>query len=392
MGKLTATGVKAIKSPGRYGDGAGLFLLVGPSGSASWVLRAQKAGTRRDIGLGSLAKVSLAIARTKAIEARCQIEAGLNPVTERKKARGIPTFRQAATLVHAEQSKAWRNGKHHAQWIKTLETYAFPTIGELPVSVVDAPAVRDLLAHIWLSKNETARRVRQRVGAVVDWAVGKGYREASLPMAVINRSLPKATVRAGHHAALAFTDVPSFMLRLREKETWGRLALEAAILTAGRSGEIRGAVWSEVDLDAALWTIPAARMKAGKPHVVPLAPAAKAVFQRAWHLRTGDGALVFQGTKRGKPLSDMTLLKVLRDMDAGCTVHGFRSSFRDWVSEQTNFPGEIAEAALAHAIENKTEAAYRRGNLLEKRRGMMSAWADYCGSGRGKVVQLAMAQ
>ncbi|MCJ8158546.1 phage integrase central domain-containing protein [Sphingomonas sp. LaA6.9] len=391
MGKLTATAIKAAKKPGRYGDGDGLFLVVNKSGAASWVVRAQKAGKRRDIGLGSAKKVSLARARQLAESARTQIEAGLDPVAERKKAEGIPTFRQAAALVHAEHKKAWRNSKHGAQWLSTLETYAFPTVGDLPVNAVDGPAVRDLLAAIWLEKNETARRVRQRIGAIVDWAVGKGYRDAALPMAVINRALPKVTSKGGHHAALPYSELPAFIVRLHERETWGRLALEAAILTAARSGEIRGATWAEVDLEAGLWTVPPERMKAGKPHVVPLSPAAKRVFERAAALNTVRAKFIFEGAKPDKPMSDMTLMKVLRDMGESCTAHGFRSTFRDWVSEQTNFPGAIAEPALAHAIENKTEAAYRRGNLLEKRRGMMNAWSDYCDGGRGKVVRLATA-
>jgi integrase len=383
VGKLTATGVRALKSAGSYGDGDGLFLIVSATGSASWMVRAQKAGKRRDIGLGSAKIVTLAKARDRAAVVRSQIEAGLDPVAERKKAAGVPTFREAAALVHAEHKKAWRNGKHNAQWLQTLETYAFPTIGDLPVSVVDGPAIRDLLVTIWLTKHETATRVRQRIGSVLDWAYAKGYRAAEAPMRSISIGLPRVTAKGGHHAALSYVALPAFMVRLRDKESSGRRALDAAILTAARSGEIRGATWGEVDLDAGLWTIPGTRMKRDKEHVVPLSPAALRVFRRALALRAGNDALVFPGAKAGKPLSDMTLLKVLRDMDAACTVHGFRSAFKDWAGEVVGYPNELSEAALAHAIENKTEAAYRRGNLLDKRRGMMAAWGDYCDGRRG---------
>ena len=391
MGKLSATGIRALKEPGRYGDGDGLFLLVGKSGGRSWMVRVQKDGKRRDIGLGSERKVSLAKARVDAALVCSQMEAGLNPVAERKKAAGIPTFGEAAALVHAEHKSGWRNAKHGAQWLSSLEAYAFPIIGETPVNAIDGPAVRDVLAAIWLAKPETARRVRQRINGVVDWAIGKGYRTAPLPMNAINKSLPKHRASAKHHAAMPYAAIPTFLQRVRQRESMGRLALEAVILTAGRSGEVRGAVWSEIDLERALWTIPAARMKAEREHVVPLSAAALRIFRRMAELRTQGSDLVFPGTVRGKPLSDMTLAKVLRDMSLDCTPHGFRSGFRDWVSEETTFDGTVAEAALAHTIENKVEAAYRRGNLLEKRRALMAAWGDYCDGASGKVVRLATA-
>ncbi len=391
MGKLSATGIRALKEPGRYGDGDGLFLLVGKSGGRSWMVRVQKDGKRRDIGLGSERKVSLAKARVDAALVCSQMEAGLNPVAERKKAAGIPTFREAAALVHAEHKSGWRNAKHGAQWLSSLETYAFPIIGETPVDAIDGPAVRDVLAAIWLAKPETARRVRQRINGIVDWAVGKGYRPAPLPMNAINKSLPKHRATATHHAAMPYADIPTFLQRVRERESMGRLALEAVILTAARSGEVRGAVWSELDMERALWTVPAARMKAKRDHVVPLSAGALRLFRRMAELRTQGSDLVFPGTVRGKPLSDMTLTKVLRDMSLDCTAHGFRSGFRDWVSEETTFDGTVAEAALAHTIENKVEAAYRRGNLLEKRRALMAAWGDYCDGASGKVVRLATA-
>lgn len=391
MGKLTATAVKAKKAAGRYGDGDGLFLLVGPTGSKSWVVRVQKSGKRRDIGLGGASKVPLTLARERAATVRSQVEAGIDPVAERRKSAGVPTFREAAALVHAEQKKGWRNGKHREQWLASLTAHAFPSIGDTSVAELDGPAVRDVLASIWLTKPETARRVRQRIVAIADWAVAKGYRSAPLAMAAIDKSLPRQKRRPEHHAALPFAELPAFMAKLREREAISRLALEALILTAARSGEIRGATWAEVDLDAALWTIPAERMKAGREHVVPLSPAAVAVFQKAakWGAKADPAALVFPGAKRGKSLSDMALTKLLRDMKAEAVPHGFRSTFKDWASETTGFANELSEAALAHAISNKVEAAYRRGNLLEKRRVMMGAWADHCAGVSAKVVRMA---
>lgn len=381
MARLSATAVKAAKTPGRYGDGHGLHLLVGPTGARSWVCRVQKDGKRRDFGLGSAKKVTLAQARERAAKVRAQIESGIDPVSERRKEAGIPTFREAAALVFAENRKSWGNAKHRAQWLSTLTAYAFPHFGDVAVSEVDGPHVRDALIAIWLEKPETARRVRQRIVTVIDWAVAKGYRSLPLPIAAINRSLPKAKAKPAHHSALAYAQVPGFVTRLRERESVGRLAFEALILTATRSGEIRGALWSEIDLDARLWTIPAARMKAGRDHVIPLPGAVIDVFARASQFREARNDLVFPGARSGKQLSDMTLTKICRDMGIDAVPHGFRSSFRDWVAEETDFDGAIAEMALAHAIPGKVEAAYRRGNLLEKRRRLMEAWAKYCCGG-----------
>lgn len=392
MGKLTATAVRAASAPGRYGDGDGLFLLVGRTGAKSWMVRVQKDGKRRDIGLGSSAKVPLKLARDRAANVREQIEAGIDPVAERRKAAGVPTFREAAAVVHAEHKGGWKNAKHRAQWLSSLESYAFPQIGDVAVSQVDAPAVRDALASIWLTKPETARRVRQRIMTVIDWAVAKGYRDGPLAMAIIDKSLPRQRVKVKHHAAVPYATLPAFMAELRAKETSGRLALEAAILTAARSGEVRLATWAEIDLQAATWTIPASRMKAGREHVIPLSPQAVVLFERMKAHRRGGSDLILPGAVRGKPLSDMTLTKVLRDMEVDAVPHGFRSTFRDWVAEQTSWPAEIAEAALAHVIADKTVAAYQRGSMLEKRRDLMTAWADYCDGASGKVVRLASAQ
>ena len=378
MGRLSATAVRAAKQPGRYGDCDGLYMLIGRTGARSWVCRVQKDGKRRDIGLGSVKKVSLALARERATKVRSQVEAGIDPIMERRKEAGIPTFREAAAIVFAENKKNWGNAKHRDQWLTTLTTYAFPHFGDMAVSMVDGPHVRDALVAIWLDKPETARRLRQRIVAVIDWAIAKGYRTAPLPIAAMNKSLPKVKAKANHHSALPYAKVPGFVARLRERESVGRLAFEALILTAARSGEIRLAVWSEIDLEKKLWTIPAERMKAGREHVVPLSEAAVRVFKRAQTYREARSELVFPGARAGKPMSDMTLTKICRDMEIPAVPHGFRSSFRDWVAEETEFDGAIAEMALAHTIENKVEAAYRRGNLLEKRRGLMDAWVLYC--------------
>ena len=392
MGKLTATAVTAaLKKPGRHGDGDGLFLQVTQAGTGSWVLRVQKGGKRRDIGLGSAKKVTLSLARDRADEARKQIETGLDPVKERKKAAGIPTFREAAVLVHGEHKKTWANGKHQDQWIKTLETYAYPAVGDLLVSAVDAPAVRDLLAPIWNDKQETAKRVLQRVCTVLDWATAKAYRPTEISRRSILKGLPPQRRKAAHFAAMPYADVPAFVERLQEKETWSRLALEAAILTAARSGEIRGATWDEIDLEKGLWSIPASRMKAKRPHVVPLSKPAVRVFRRAAELRVAGSKYIFQGGRPHKAMSDMTLTKLLRDLNLDVTAHGFRSSFRDWVSEKSHFSGELAEAALAHAVKDKTEAAYRRGDLLEKRHKLMDAWGAYCAGDNATVLKLVAA-
>jgi integrase len=379
VGKLTAGRLKSLTEPGRYSDGDGLFLVIKPSGGRSWVLRAQCGSKRRDIGLGSLKSVNLKDAREAAYQIRRQIAQGFDPVLERKRERqAIPNFREAAKTVHREHKASWKNGKHQNQWLSTLEKYAFPKLGDRLVSDIGAPEIRDVLAPIWLSKPETARRVRQRIGTVLDWACVKGFRETEAPLRALSKGLPRQPKKDAHFAAMGYADVPRFLARLRERESIGRLALEALILTAARSGEIRFALWSEVDLETALWSIPAERMKMGRPHVVPLSPQVIGVFERAEKFRAPGIDLIFPGQKSKKPMSDMTLLKILRDMNAGVTVHGFRSAFRDWVADQTNYPGEVAEAALAHAIPNKVEAAYRRTDFLAKRRDLMRDWADYC--------------
>lgn len=380
MGMLSATGVKAATRPGRLGDGDGLFLVVGRSGSKSWMVRVQKHGRRRDIGLGSASKVSLAQARERARQVRAWVEDGLDPLFERRKAAGIPTFKEATKKVLALHQKTWRNEKHEAQWLRTLEVYAWPALGDIRVSEITGPMVRNVLAEIWLTKPETARRVRQRIGAVLDWSYASGYRDAEAPMRSISKGLPRQPKKEGHFAAMPYAEVAAFMKRLRERESFSRLALQFAILTAARSGEVRMAEWDEIDFEHQLWTIPAERMKAKREHVVPLSKPALRILQRCKELRLRNEPLIFPGSRSKQPMSDMTLTKLLREMEVPYTAHGFRSSFRDWASEETEVQGEVAEAALAHMVRDKTEAAYRRGNLLEKRRHLMAGWGCYCGS------------
>jgi integrase len=390
MGKLNPIQVKTITAPGRYMDGDGLMLEVKPSGSKSWVVRLQAGGKRRDYGLGSCKDIGLSEARDLARDYRRKLRVGVDPIASRQTVNDTPSFAEAAAMVHEEHKRGWRNGKHGAQWLATLKNYAFPAIGQLPVDAVTTGQVRDLLANIWLTKPETARRVRQRIGTVLDYAHGKGWREPFV-MSAVNKALPKQPRKSGRFEALPYSELPAFLSKLRERTSMGRLALEALILTAARSGEIRLARWSEFDFEKATWTIPAARMKAGKTHIVPLSKAAISTLRKAEALRTVESELVFPGAKRGKSLSDMTLLKILRDMKVDATVHGFRSSFRDWCAEETSVGGEVAEAALAHAIPNKVEAAYRRTDFFEKRRNLMDAWAFYCVAAQANVVRLVSA-
>lgn len=398
MAKLTAMQVRNAKEAGRYVDGQGLFLEVGKTGSRSWIVRVQVAGKRRDIGLGSAHDVTLADARTKAEEVRRALREGRDVVAEKRAAKAepvkLPTFREAAIQVHREHLPTWKNSKHADQWLATLEQHAFPRLGDIPVSDVTGPMVRDTLAEIWLVIPETARRVRQRIGAVLDWAHAKGWRETDAPLRAITKGLPKQPKKDNHFAAIPWKELPVFLERLRTNDRVGepyRLAMEFLILTAARSGEVRGARWSEVDVSRMEWRIPGERMKAGKPHTIPLSTRALAILSRMQELRTSDdsGALIFEGSRKGSPMSDMTLTMMLRRMDVDFTVHGFRSCFRDWAAEATNFSREVCEAALAHTVENRVEAAYRRGDLLEKRRKLMDAWGGFCVGVGGTVVSIS---
>lgn len=379
MGRLTPMHIRNLKEPGRYNDGDGLFLELTGQNKGNWQLRATVNGRRRDIGLGSLGLVSLKEARDAAFELRRDIQRGIDPVAERKRRKlEIPTFKVAALRVHAEQKASWKNGKHQDQWITTLENYAFPLLGSRLVNDIEGPLIREVLLPIWLDKPETARRVKQRIGVVLDWAYASGMRSTEAPMRSVSRVLPRQPKKDGHFAAMPYDAVSAFMAHLHSRVSVPRLALEFLILTAARSGEVRGAKWNEIDLSTKLWTIPASRMKVGKEHVVPLSAPAIDVLERARQFHAPCSNLLFPGRDVRRPLSDMTLLKILRYSELPYTVHGFRSAFRDWAAEQTSYPGEVAEAALAHTVANKVEAAYRRTNYLDKRREMMTDWAMFC--------------
>lgn len=391
--KLNAKQVENLATPGRYADGQGLYLVVAPTGSKKWVLRYQVDGRRRDMGLGSYARVKLARARELAAEARQQMGRDLDPITERRKARRrVPTFSEAIKTCHADNAPTWRNEKHAAQWLTTLETYVCPDLGDRRVDKITGPDVHGVLAKIWLIKPETARRVRQRIGSVLDWAHAKGYRPDTIDMRSVSKGLPRQPSQQGHHKALPWQDVPAFVgaLRTSDASPSVRLGFEFLILTAARSGEMRLARWSEIDFEAKTWTVPADRMKAGRTHMVPLSDRAIEVLHETVKLRRDDSqdGLIFEGGKRGKPMSDMTLTAYLRRAKIDATAHGFRSSFRDWVSDSTMFPREVAEAALAHVIKDKTERAYARSDLFDKRRAMMNAWASFVDTAPTIVVAL----
>ncbi len=388
--ELDALTVKRLSTPGKHAVGGvdGLYLLVKDTGARSWVLRIVVGKRRQDIGLGGYPDVPLAQAREAARAMREQARAGTDPLAARRAARDALiaaqgrrlTFDEAARRCHAARGAEFRNKKHRAQWINTLTTYASPTIGALPVDAIEASHLVNLLTPIWTTKTETATRLRQRIEAVLDWATVGGYRSGPNPAkwdGSLEHLLPKARKvrKVSHHAALPWQAMGDFMVRLRAAPGIAARALELAILTAGRSGEVRGATWQEFDLDAAIWTIPAARMKAGKPHRVPLSAPAVALL-RALPRHRGN-PLVFVGPKRGA-LSENALLAVLRRLGVDATTHGFRSSFKDWCRSATRYPDEVSELALAHVNNDQTRAAYARDELLPARKRLMAEWAAYC--------------
>jgi integrase len=375
---LSAVRVRAITEPGRYTDGNGLYLVVDRSGAKRWLLRTVVRGKRCDIGLG-LKLVTLSEARDKAASYRKLAREGGDPLAARRRERAvIPTLEQAARSVHSAHAASWKNKKHAAQWINTLAEYVFPALGDRRVDHIDTPDVLRVLSPIWLTKPETARRVRQRIRTVLDWAKAAGYRAGENPVDGVAKGFPRQPDRANHHAALPYAEIPKFVRRLRDNDASepARLAFEFLILTATRTNEVLEATWREVDRRVALWIVPPGRMKSGREHRVPLSPRCLEILVRAKELASGSD-FIFPGRSVSKPLSDMVFLMMLRRMQLNVTAHGFRSSFRDWASECTSFPREVCELALAHAIDDKTEAAYRRGDLLDKRRELMAAWAAF---------------
>jgi integrase len=423
IGKLKALTVTREKRPGLYGDGGGLYLQITERGSRSWIFRYwvsardpatgelvrdpatnKVKGKAREMGLGSLITVSLVEARDRALECRKLREQGIDPIEARAAAKREAAlvrahslkFKEAAEAYIAAHRVAWKSDKHAAQWPATLVKFAYPVIGDLPLQLIDTTLVMKVIEPIWSEKPETASRLRGRIESVLDWATVRGYRAGDNPArwrGHLDKLLPaRAKVRKiKHHSALPYAELPAFLVKLREQEGVAARALEFTILTAARTGETIGAKRAEVDKKNKVWTVPASRMKAGKEHRVPLSDRALQILDDVGAGGGDKKDFLFAGRSAGEPLSNMAMLTLLRRMDrSDLTVHGFRSTFRDWAAERTKFPNELIEMALAHSIGDKVEAAYRRGDLFEKREKLMHAWADYCGrvAQEEKVVSL----
>ncbi len=386
--ELSPLAVSRLTEPGfhRVGGVTGLYLQINERGARSWVLRMMVGTKRRELGLGGFPTVGLADARTKARAVREQVENGLDPIAEKRKKREMliaeqrrPTFKKCAEQFMAMKSAEWRNDKHRQQWVNTLNQYAYPTIGDLPVHEISQRHVLTILEPIWTVKTETANRVRGRIENVLDWATAHGERTGVNPArwrGQLDKLLPspKKIAKVVHHPALPYEQLAEFQRRLNQYPSISAKALGFAILTAARSGEVRGATWEEIDFAKRIWTVPADRMKGGKEHRVPLSRRAIALLKTLPPQKTG---IVF-ATQKGNALSDMALTMLLRGVWPGITAHGFRSTFRDWAAEQTSFPREVCEQALAHALPNQVEAAYRRSDLFDKRRELMDQWAAFC--------------
>ena len=390
--KLSAMKVARLKAPGMFGDGGGLWLQITETGNRSWAFRFMLQGRARQMGLGPAHTVSLAEAREKARLCRRQLLEGVDPLAARQAARLAGradlarqrTFRDCATAFLDSHEAGWKNDKHRGQWAATLATYAYPLIGELSVASVETGHICKILEPIWTSKAETASRVRGRMERILDWGAARGYRSGDNPArwrGHLDKLLPPRgkVQRVRHHPALPWQELPAFITSLRANGSLSAKALEFTILTAARTGEVINARWSEIDAEAALWTVPAERMKSGREHRVPVSPRALALLTEIPQVKGND--FVFPGSQAKRPLSNMAMLQLLRGMKptTELTVHGFRSSFRDWAGECTSHPREVIETALAHVIADKTEAAYRRGDALEKRRRLMADWCNYCG-------------
>lgn len=389
MGKLSAVAVKAaLANPGTYQDGDGLFLKVDKRGGAYWNLRLQRDGKRQDLGLGSAKLVTLAEAREKANELRKAVKVEKRDVlTERKdEAAAKVTFREAATQYHSENEAGWKSAVYARQWLASLENYGFPKLGDMPTGSITAADIIDVLTPIWQEIPETARQVRNRICAVLDYSHAKGWRSTEAPSGnsslKAGRGLPRQIKKTQNRKAMPYVAIPAFLTALRRRPSFGRFALDLLILTGTRSQEVRLATWEEFDLEERLWTIPAEHMKRSKAHVVPLSEAAMGVLAKADAFKVEGAEVVFSGAT-GKAMSDMTLLKVLRDMQEPFHVHGFRSAFTDWAAN-AGFPNAVVEAALAHKTPDAVQAAYRRTTYLGTKEDpgmrvkLMDAWGAYC--------------
>jgi len=405
VGKLSSLDVARSKKRGYYGDGGGLYLLVGPNGAKSWVFRFRKEGKLREMGLGPLHTIGLAEARQKAQDCRRKRLDGIDPIEAKRAALATArlddaktmTFRQCAESYIKAHRAGWRNPKHAEQWPSTLATYVYPVFGALPVQAIDVGLVLKALEPIWTVKPETASRVRGRIESVLDWATARGCRQGENPArwrGHLENLLPKKSKvrRVEHHAALSYDELPEFMAELRQQEGIAARALEFAILTVARTSAVIVAQWSEFDLSARLWTLPAERMKAGREHRAPLSDRAIAILEEMRRLHGGD--FVFPGATRHHPIGETSFFVLVRRMGRGdLTAHGFRSTFSDWCGERTNFPAEVREMALAHTVNDKVEAAYRRGDLFQKRRQVMDAWARFATTAPdGNIVPIAAAR
>ena len=388
--RLSAKRVENAKKPGLYADGGNLYLRIAPGGSKGWIFRYTLGGKTRDAGLGSYPTVSLATARDEAEPLRRQIKDSIDPIETRRAARAAVraeteqavTFEDCALRYIASHEAGWKNDKHRAQWRSTLKTYVYPVIGHLPVTAVGTPHVMQILEPIWRSKTETASRLRGRIEVILNWAKVRGYRDGENPAqwrGHLDQLLPpKGKVRRlVHHPALPYREMPTFMKLLREQNGIAARALEFLVLTASRTNETLEATWDEIQWDPELWAIPAERMKGTRDHRVPLTPSAIQLVSEMADIKLNE--FIFPGIKPGRPLSNMALLTLLKRMGYGhVTVHGFRSTFRDWAAECTSHPGEAAELALAHSVPNAVEAAYRRGDMLAQRRELLIEWERHC--------------
>lgn len=390
LNKLTAIQAAKLVTPGRHSDGGGLYLFIDNATRRRWIFMYVRHGKRSELGLGGGRDMTLAAARTEASALRAILAAGGDPKAERDKLKGVPNFGEFADAYVEAMAPSWRNPKHVAQWKMTLTKYAEP-IRHRPVDEISTHEILKVLEPLWKRTPETAERLRGRIENVLSAAKAKGYRSGENPAlwrGHLDQLLPKRQrLSRGHHTALPYAATPGFMEDLRARSATAARALEFGILTVARSGEVLGADWSEIDLQKKTWTVPAIRMKAGREHRVPLSPRAFEIIEELAQL--GTEGFVFPATKPNTPLSSMAMAMLLRRMKAEVTVHGFRSTFCDWASELTSFPHEVCEIALAHTIANKAEAAYRRGDLFEKRRKLMDAWAGFCGTRKSaKVVPI----
>ena len=385
--KITTKFVENVTEAGKYYDLHGLFLHVRPSGAKKWLQRYTFNGRRREIGLGSAKIVTVSTARKKAYQNLVIVSEGKDPIEDNKQDKIIPKFEEAARTVYEANRPTWRNAKHAAQFITTLETYAFPVIGNMPVKDINSTHVLQILSPIWVTKSETARRIRQRLSTVFKWCVAKQWRVDDPADIAIAQALPSQKKKVTRRKSISYNEVADFLDTV-SKSSAGlntKLGIEFLILTATRSGEVRNARWDEVD--GSLWTIPAERMKAEVAHRIPLPSRCMEILASAKEISQGSG-YIFEGTKPNKPLSENTFNKLMKELGLDVHAHGFRTSFRTWTQEKTNYPREIAEAALAHSLSDKAEAAYARSDLLEKRAEMMEAWAQFLSTSGSDVIQI----